>query len=98
VKQVGALLLLALSVVAQAIPRDPAQVRAFRAEQPCPVTGRTRGACPGWQVDHVRPLCAGGRDRPANMQWIRQDDHVWKTFVDTRECRKLQRNANRPAT
>ena len=34
------------------IKRDRAQVRAFRAENPCPATGRTRGACPNFQVDH----------------------------------------------
>jgi hypothetical protein len=36
---------------------------------PCPSTGKTRGACPGYVVDHVTPLCAGGADRPWNMQW-----------------------------
>jgi hypothetical protein len=36
---------------------------------PCPSTGKTRGACPGYVVDHVTPLCAGGADRPSNMQW-----------------------------
>ena len=30
--------------------------------------GRSQG--PGWAVDHVKPLCAGGEDKPANMQWI----------------------------
>lgn len=70
------------------IERDRAQVRAFRAEHPCPATGRTRGACPGWHVDHVIALCAGGPDRPSNMQWITREDHRFKTLVDVRECRK----------
>lgn len=68
--------------------RDRAQVRAFRAENPCPATGRTRGACPGYHVDHITPLCAGGADRPENMQWITREDHRFKTLVDVRECRK----------
>lgn len=68
--------------------RDPAQVRAFRADNPCPATGRTRGACPGWQVDHIVPLCAGGPDRPENLQWLRTEDHRMKTFLDTRQCRR----------
>lgn len=79
------------------IARSAAEVRAFRAENPCPVTGRTRGACPGMDVDHVKPLCAGGEDHRLNMQWIRRGDHSFKTFVDVRECRKLARMANRPA-
>ena len=73
------------------LERDRAQVRAFRAEHPCPVTGRTRGACPGWHVDHVMPLCAGGADRPSNMQWITREDHRFKTLVDVKECRKARR-------
>ena len=71
--------------------RDRAQVRAFRAENACPATGRTRGACPGWHVDHVIALCAGGPDRPDNMQWITREDHRFKTLVDVRECRKERR-------
>jgi hypothetical protein len=67
-----------------------AEVRAYRAENPCPSTGKTRGASPGWQVDHPDPLCAGGRDHPSNMQWITVADHKWKTFVDVRECRKAR--------
>lgn len=75
------------------IPRDRAQVRAFRAENPCPATGLVHGACPGWHVDHVLPLCAGGGDRPSNMQWITKEDHRFKTLVDERECRKARRAA-----
>ncbi len=37
--------------------------------QPCPATGRTRGACPGFVVDHIVPLKRGGADAPWNMQW-----------------------------
>jgi hypothetical protein len=31
-------------------------------------TGYPHGR-PGWIVDHRIPLCAGGPDTPANMQW-----------------------------
>ncbi len=70
--------------------RDKAQVRAFRNEQPCPATGLKRGACPGWHVDHIIALCAGGEDHPRNMQWITKEDHRFKTLVDVRECRKAK--------
>lgn len=33
-------------------------------------------------------LCAGGADRPSNMQWITREDHRFKTLVDVKECRK----------
>lgn len=71
--------------------RDRAQVRAFRSEHACPSTGLHRGACPGYHVDHITPLCAGGPDRPDNMQWITKEDHRFKTLVDVKECRKARR-------
>lgn len=84
-----ALMLLAAIPLADAqIKRDRSQVRAFRAENPCPATGLKRGACPGYHVDHVIALCAGGDDRPSNMQWITKEDHRFKTLVDVRECRR----------
>src|SRR6266850_5287746 len=49
--------------------RDPHQRAVFVKRQPCPANGNTRGACPGYVVDHIKPLCAGGADRPSNMQW-----------------------------
>jgi hypothetical protein len=36
---------------------------------PCPSTGSTAGACPGYVVDHIVPLKRGGADSPENMQW-----------------------------
>jgi hypothetical protein len=51
------------------IKRDRAARAAFQHEHPCPSTGRTSGACPGYVVDHVMPLKRGGADRPWNMQW-----------------------------
>lgn len=49
--------------------RDPKQKARFRRTHPCPSTGRTHGACPGYVVDHIRALKHGGRDDPSNMQW-----------------------------
>jgi hypothetical protein len=49
--------------------RDPAQRRAFQHSHPCPSTGKTSGACPGYVLDPVVPLKRGGPDRPSNMQW-----------------------------
>ena len=54
--------------------RDPAQRRAFQRTHPCPSTGKTSGACPGYVVDHVTPLKRGGADRPENMQWQTVED------------------------
>jgi hypothetical protein len=51
------------------IKRSPEARRDFQKSHPCPSTGRTSGACPGYVVDHVRPLKRGGADAPSNMQW-----------------------------
>jgi len=51
------------------IKRNPQARRDFQKSHPCPSTGRTSGACPGYVVDHVKPLKRGGADAPSNMQW-----------------------------
>lgn len=89
------LALLAWPAAADPITRSRSEVRAFRADHPCPATGKTRGACPGWHVDHITALCAGGADKPWNMQWITREDHRFKTLVDVRECRKAKRKERR---
>ena len=43
--------------------------REFQREHPCPFTGLTTGACPGYRKDHVRALGCGGPDAVWNMQW-----------------------------
>jgi hypothetical protein len=49
--------------------RSPEARRDFMKSHPCPSTGKTSGACPGYVVDHVTPLKRGGADAPFNMQW-----------------------------
>ena len=44
------------------------------------------GACPGYVVDHVKPLCAGGADAPANMQWQTVQDGKAKDRDERRLC------------
>jgi hypothetical protein len=51
------------------IKRSSAAKHAFERQHPCPSTGRTSGRCPGYVVDHVKPLECGGVDAPSNMQW-----------------------------
>jgi len=46
---------------------------AFRKLYPCPETGKVRGACPGWAIDHVIPLAVGGCDAVRNLQWLPTD-------------------------
>jgi hypothetical protein len=52
--------------------RDPEVRKQFQREHPCPSTGKTSGACPGYVRDHITPLCKGGADATWNLQWQTQ--------------------------
>jgi hypothetical protein len=49
--------------------RSKAARDAFMRSHPCPSNGKKSGACPGYVVDHIKPLKRGGEDAPSNMQW-----------------------------
>jgi hypothetical protein len=51
------------------IKRSTAPRTQFKKLNPCPATGLSRGACPGYVIDHIHPLKRGGADHPGNMQW-----------------------------
>lgn len=76
---------------AQAGERSAAAVREFKRASPCPVTGKATGACPGWVVDHVVPLCIGGADKPDNMQWQTGSAAKSKDRDEWRACRELRK-------
>jgi hypothetical protein len=64
------LLSLGLSAPVEAkIHRSAGARHHFKQLQPCPATGRSTGKCPGYVIDHVKPLACGGADAPSNMQW-----------------------------
>jgi hypothetical protein len=85
----AAILFVVLATSAAA--RDAKQVRLFRAANPCPATGKSAGACPGWVVDHIKPLCAGGADHPGNMQWQTKADSLIKDKDERRQCASSKR-------
>jgi len=66
--------------------RSRAMRSAFQHLTPCPSTGRTTGACPGYVVDHVVPLCANGADLPSNMQWQSATAAKEKDVLEKRSC------------
>jgi hypothetical protein len=49
--------------------RSHAVLNEFQREHPCPSTGLTHGACPGWIKDHWCPLECGGPDAVSNLVW-----------------------------
>lgn len=66
-------------------PRQDASVRAFRTKWPCPATGKKTGACPGWEINHIVPLCCGGADHSSNMVWLTVEQH--KAFHKAMICK-----------
>lgn len=71
---------------AWAAERSMVQRAAFKRANLCPATGRAAGPCPGFVVDHVVPLCAGGADHPSNMQWQTVADAAVKDREEKRSC------------
>lgn len=67
-------------------PRDSKARAEFMKLQPCPATGKTRGACPGYVVDHVMPIACGGADDPSNMQWQTTAEARAKDKVERKGC------------
>ncbi|MBH9577767.1 HNH endonuclease signature motif containing protein [Inhella proteolytica] len=80
--------LLALYDRASAVTRSAAAKAEFKRANPCPANGKRSGPCPGFVVDHIEPLCAGGADTPQNMQWQTQDAAKTKDREEIRHCRQ----------
>lgn len=78
---------LAVSLSSGVSARSMAVRAEFVKAHPCPATGKTRGKCLGWEVDHRIALCAGGDDAAYNLQWLTVEAHKAKTRNDVRECR-----------
>lgn len=85
------LLGLLVSIPAQgATPRHASNRYKFAKTVPCPATGKIQQSCPGYVVDHIIPLCAGGADSPENMQWQKYQESLQKDIVERAMCRKLK--------
>jgi hypothetical protein len=67
-------------------PRSRAVARHFQQQHPCPSTGRTTGACPGYVRDHIVPLACNGPDAVANLQWQTVQAAKAKDKWERRNC------------
>ena len=59
----------------------------FKFEHPCPATGRFKGACPGYIIDHIKPLACGGLDDASNMQWQNKAEAKAKDEWERKNCK-----------
>ena len=90
---IGLIVLLAFAASDSADARQPRSAGArhrFAKATACPSTGSHRLPCPGYDIDHVVPLCSGGEDAPANMQWQTVEDAREKDREERRACRALR--------
>lgn len=71
--------------------RSAAERMEFHRSIPCPSTGELHGKCPGYVVDHIVPLCAGGADKSSNMQWQELVASKAKDKQEWRQCREFRR-------
>lgn len=82
------MIVVAIAGAGEARPARSAAAKAeFQRMNPCPVNGKSRGPCPGREIDHVQPLKCGGPDTPENMQWLTIEDHKVKTKLEASQCR-----------
>jgi hypothetical protein len=70
------------------IKRSQSAKVEFKLQNPCPITGASKGPCKGYVIDHVLPLACGGADSPTNMQWQTVADAKMKDKWERRDCRK----------
>lgn len=87
-KKLIILALLSISVQAEAtISRSSYQVQLFRKATVCPSTGWKSPKCPGYIVDHIKPRCLGGPDKPSNMQYQTYQASLRKDRQEREDCR-----------
>lgn len=58
----------------------------FKYSHPCPSTGRTKGSCPDYIIDHIKPLACGGVDEANNMQWQTKEEAKAKDKWELKRC------------
>lgn len=64
------LLMMLISFTVQAGQHRSYKAKAdFKRQHYCPSTGKPKGSCKGYVIDHIKPLACGGADEPYNMQW-----------------------------
>jgi hypothetical protein len=78
-------LLVPLSSIAKQ-HRSHTAITEFKRMHPCPATGKTKGRCPGYVIDHIVPLACDGQDAPHNMQWQTTADAKAKDKWERKGC------------
>ena len=66
--------------------RSQSQKIEFAKIIACPSTKKHIPSCPGYVIDHIKPLCDGGPDKASNMQWQMLAASYKKDVIERRVC------------
>jgi hypothetical protein len=77
--------------------RSTSVVNKFKAANSCPATGKVQKTCLGYVVDHIQPLCSGGADTVANLQWQTLKDSYAKDGRERALCNCLKKQVAQPS-
>lgn len=72
--------------------RSHTALRHFAKANPCPANSQRITHCPGYVIDHVVPLCAGGKDAPENMQWQEYKESLLKDKTERELCAYMRKH------
>lgn len=74
--------------------RSAAARAEFMRTHVCPKDNKIhtpKQGCKGYVIDHITPLCAGGRDHPSNMQYQEYYASLKKDTLERKQCRALKK-------
>ena len=74
------------SAFAANLPANQTEKRHFAKANPCPATKAPIPSCKGYRIDHIVPICAGGTDTAANMQWQTVEASRLKDAIEISSC------------
>ncbi|MEI7993524.1 MAG: HNH endonuclease, partial [Methylococcaceae bacterium] len=89
-KKIVYLMLIALcniSLVYAKQERSQEAKDSFKYSHPCPSNGNNHGPCPGYVIDHIKPLTCDGADDPSNMQWQTKAEGKAKDKWERKGCK-----------
>ena len=81
------LLLVGFVGSAGAVNRSTNERRHFGEENSCPADQQKKYThCKGYNIDHIVPICMGGKDEKGNMQWLAVDVKKAKDRIEKAVC------------
>jgi len=75
-----------------AVDRSSTERAKFAKMNPCPVDGVAKYYnCKGYNIDVIKPICAGGTDTADNFQWMRIKNKQAKDAIERAYCQCVKK-------